>query len=192
MGRRRFHLTLLAFGVAAAQVLFVQFGSCLSADEQEHRMISLGLKLFLPFLGADEDLAAKTAPDGNLPVVVVYMSDVRQATEMAQRLAQTETLKGIPLKIITQSLDDLLESPAPYPAGVFLAERFGFDLPNLAHWGIEHRVLTFSPFSGDVEGGILGGVLVTERILPYVNMQTLKRSGIHLKPFFLKIAARYE
>ena len=46
--------------------------------------------------------------------------------------------------------------------------------------------------AGDVERGVLGGIKVESRVLPYVNAMAMKESKINLKPFFMKVAKTYE
>lgn len=55
-------------------------------------------------------------------------------------------------------------------------------------YGIKHRIIIFSPFQGDVERGASGGILISDRILPYLNLETMHLSDIRIKPFFLRIA----
>jgi hypothetical protein len=43
-----------------------------------------------------------------------------------------------------------------------------------------------------VERGATGGIVVSDRILPYVNMETVRQSEIRIKSFFLRIAVAYE
>ena len=33
---------------------------------------------------------------------------------------------------------------------------------------------------------------VSDRVMPYVNVDAISASGLRIKPFFLKIAERYE
>jgi hypothetical protein len=49
----------------------------------------------------------------------------------------------------------------------------------------------FSPFAGDVEAGVSSGLVVSDRILPYVNVEAMRLSGVQMKPFFLRVAEQY-
>jgi len=47
-------------------------------------------------------------------------------------------------------------------------------------------------FEGDVERGVATGFRVTDKVLPMVNMTSLKLSNIQLKAFFLRVAVKHE
>ena len=42
------------------------------------------------------------------------------------------------------------------------------------------------------ERGITAGMVVSDRVLPYLNIDAVEATGLRIKPFFLKIAERYE
>jgi len=52
--------------------------------------------------------------------------------------------------------------------------------------------MLFSPFKGDVEKVIHSGFVVSDRILPYINLTTIQQSRIKLKECFLKVSKYYE
>jgi hypothetical protein len=65
-------------------------------------------------------------------------------------------------------------------------------LPQIIEFGIDSHTVVFSPFRSDVSKGVLGGLHVSDRILPHINMATLRASGLRFKPFFLEVAKRHE
>ena len=75
---------------------------------------------------------------------------------------------------------------------VFITEPLDQRLPELVELAGQQRVLLFSPFKGDVELGVTTGFQVTDKVLPLVNMASLKESKIQLKAFFLRIAVKHE
>jgi hypothetical protein len=105
-----------------------------------------------------------------------------------EHLRRVGTIRNIPIRI--QCLPVSPQSHAEMvPAGIFIIQHLTrSEVRQVAQFGEEHQVVTFSPFAGDVEEGILAGIFITDRILPYVNLATMKRSSIRLKPFFLRIA----
>ena len=56
----------------------------------------------------------------------------------------------------------------------------------------KNHIIVFSPFEGDVERGVQCGIAVQARVRPFLNMKSLKSAGVSLKPFFLKVAKKYE
>ena len=68
----------------------------------------------------------------------------------------------------------------------------GNNLDDLIEFVQQKQVLLFSPFEGDVERGVTAGFRVTDKVLPMVNMASLKLSNIYLKAFFLRVAVKHE
>ena len=72
---------------------------------------------------------------------------------------------------------------------LFLATPLGAsELDRLVAWSIRHGVILYSPFEGDVERGVLAGVSIEAKVLPYINQRTLDASGVEFKPFFMRVA----
>ncbi|MCK0506628.1 YfiR/HmsC family protein [Aromatoleum anaerobium] len=163
-----------------------------AADEQDARRIAVGLNVFPTFLAADQDIAAKRAGEGPLLLLVVHRDEPGLAERSADGLRDKGTIRGIPLKVEAVALSRLAHYADADVAGVFVVQRLGEDLPQLLAFGRRHKLLTFSPFEGDVEKGIAAGIVVGDRVLPYVNLAAAAAAGIRIKPFFLRIAERYE
>jgi hypothetical protein len=113
------------------------------------------------------------------------------AREMADQLVRVETIRGIPVRVSESMVSDLGDVADDMPAGIFLVERMGDELGDVIQIGKESRAIVFSPFPGDVEKGVSSGMVISDRILPYVNSEAMRLSGIQMKSFFLRIAERY-
>jgi len=113
-------------------------------------------------------------------------------TKMVQHLMKIEKIRGIPIHV--EISDDIsFESYSDHkPAGVFLIQPFNQEIDSIIQFTREHNIIVFSPFEGDVKRGIMGGIMVSDRILPHINVNALQLSGIRLKPFFLRVSERYE
>lgn len=168
-------------------------------DEVRERRIRGGLRLFRAILAADEDISRKTDADGRLRLIVLHEQRPDEAKSFAEELAglgkgkKRGRIRGVPIEV--EASDDLaLESFASDPpAGFFLVESLGDDaLARLVAYGIEHGVIVYSPFEGDVDRGVLGGLAIETRVRPYINMQTMRDSQIRIKAFFLKVAKHYD
>jgi hypothetical protein len=57
---------------------------------------------------------------------------------------------------------------------------------------VREHVIVYSAIEGHVEKGVLGGLDVGVRVLPYINVATLHASDVHLKELFLKVAKQHE
>jgi hypothetical protein len=161
------------------------------ADNGDLRRALVGVRVFTAFLAADEDIERKRSADGRLHLLVVHRGDIRTAGELAERLAAVPAIRGMPLAVALTSLEALARHEGPPPAGIFLAEWLP-DLAPLTADARRHGTLVFSPVLGDVERGAHGGLHVSDRILPVVNVAATRAAGIRIKPFFLEVAKRYE
>ncbi|WP_022669170.1 hypothetical protein [Desulfospira joergensenii] len=101
-------------------------------------------------------------------------------------------IHGIPIRVEVTTDTSLEQYSKEPPAGIFLVQEISDDLERVINFGKLHKIIVFSPFEGDVEAGVLGGIHISERMLPYINQRTLDASGIKIKPFFLRVSKHYE
>lgn len=163
----------------------------IAAGELEQRRVSLGLKLFPALLAADRDIATKVTGDGSLHLIVLFIDDERGAQALATSLEKVGTIRKIPIKASAVRFAEL-ENLTDVIGGLFMAEQPREDLDRVLTIARNRKVVVFSPFEGDVERGVMGGIMVNARILPYLNMPAVQASDIRIKSFFLRIAAQYE
>ena len=77
-------------------------------------------------------------------------------------------------------------------AAVFIAEPLRREaIGALIRFGVERHVIIYSPFEGDVEQGIAGGLSIEAQMRPFVNTAALRASQVTLKEFFLKVAKAF-
>lgn len=179
--------------------LLLAFSQANYADEEQDRRVRSGLKLFRAILSADRDITAKENTKQELDIVFVYQSDIPRAEGFARsfvrmgRRDKKGKIKDRPLKVhILQDINTIDELSLK-PAGIFIVDT----LPNqkiqeTANFGKQHGLVTYSPFEGDVEKGILSGLSVETRVRPYINVATMNASNLRIKPFFMKVAKTYE
>lgn len=163
----------------------------LLADEALKRRVLVGLKLFPAVIAASQSLE----PDprsGALKVLIVYHDDVDYARELAVTLRGIESIKGLPLVVATAPISTLSQQNTAPPVGIFVCQRSEEEITSVSRYGSQNGVITFSPFRGDVEKGILAGIAISDRILPLINKQTLATLPFGLKDFFLRVAEIYE
>lgn len=164
----------------------------LYADETERMRTQVGLKLFPTLLAADQAISQKQTHDGKLLLLLVYRDRKKPTIQLAKQLARIETIRGIPILTRVVTISELSEQPMEEVAGIFLAENLNGEIDTVISLSESYSLISFSPFRGDVERGILGGIYISEQILPYINGPTLQASKISLKPFYLKVAKKYE
>ncbi len=176
-------------------MLFVfSFPHTLNAAAGETQRIWTGLDLFPSILAADKDIDSKTGSDGKLLLTLIYNDCRKDVLQMASHLQKIGTIHGIPIRIELTSTSAFIDSYSDtQAAGIFVTQRVTATFLNdLIYYGKKHHVIIFSPFKGDVERGVSGGIIISDRILPYINKDTLNKSAINLKTFFLRIARAYE
>lgn len=179
---------------AVALLLCSLTSNSLQADTLAERRAHVGLKLFRTFVSADTQLEDKLSPDGQLIVWLVYASNDNRAREFGEVLAGTmSSVRGLPVSIRVRSLEQLALSEEQAAAAIFVAQPLNaLEREQVIDYGTVHQALMFSPYDGDVEAGIAGGISVEATVRPAVNLTTLKNSGLNLKSFYLTVAKHYE
>lgn len=155
-----------------------------------------GARLFRAMLAADLDLEKKLDVSGALRVLIVHAGDADRAMSLGgivegrDARKTPEAIRGLPVRVETIRVEDV---PGARPtAGIFIAEPLKRQaLASLIRFGADHRVIVFSPFEGDVENGVAGGLLVEAQVRPFVNTEALRAAQVTLKEFFLKVAKAY-
>jgi len=179
-------------------LLLIAHASPLRAESEDERRVKAGARLFRAMLSADVDIEKKADDDGALTVLIVR-SDRDSFEDVAQGIVTPSveeggaSVHGLPLRSRIVSVEALqTKSPARY-AGVFLAGRLdSAALKEVIDWAAGRGVIAFSPFEGDVEQGIPGGLSIEARVKPYVNGPALARAGVQLKEKFMKVAKTYQ
>jgi hypothetical protein len=191
----RAHLAWALFAALAVTPAW----SVRAADDADDRRARIGLRLFRTALAADIDLAGKLATDGKLRLLIVHADQPERAQAFAAELAQTGQgqqtgqIRNWPFTVeVTNTLAPAALA-ARKPAGIYIVQ----DLPpaalaDVVAYGIREHVIVYSAIEGHVEKGVLGGLDVGVRVLPYINNTTLRASDVHLKELFLKVAKRHE
>lgn len=178
---------------AIALLLFLDCHAAI-ADATTDRRALVGLNLFRSMLIADQKAESKADKSGKLPVYVLYVSDREQANDYRDSLTSELTaIRDTPADISVISLGDYLASSERGAVGIFISQRLNDEeLNELSVKAVSEHVILFSPFEGDVEKGVLGGISVQASVRPYINVKALKKTGIDIKSFYLKVAKKYE
>ena len=164
------------------------------ANSFEERRVQVGMKLFRTLLTSDLKLKEKVHGEKSIPVLMVYASDKDKAESYRQQLESLfKNVKHYTFKVKSGSIQDLASDKENQYAAIFFAQKIEDDeLSPVVKFGIDKKIIVFSPFEGDVERGVLGGISVQATVRPLINMLTLKKSNLSIKPFFLKVAKQYE
>lgn len=175
----------------AALTLLLSIASLPSqAQDALSPRLQIGIGILPAVIAANQRLASDDVKI--LPIYLVYQDNHHLAEQLRPGLEKIGKLRQRELKIESLSMADLLASnPAP-TSTIFLVEPLGNNLGELLKFAQQKRVLLFSPFEGDVERGVATGFRVTDKVLPMVNMTSLKQSNIQLKAFFLRVAVKHE
>ena len=171
--------------------LLALIGTGLRAQEAVDPRLQIGINL-LPAIIAANKAVISSDPDTELPIYLVYDTNQHLAEQLQLRLAKLGAIRDRQLVITSLPLDLMLELEPGHPSSIFIIEPFDDRLKELIEYSQERRALLFSPYQGDVERGVNAGFQVTDKVLPLVNMSSLKQSKIQLKAFFLRIAVKHE
>ena len=164
------------------------------ADQQR---VKSGVKIFRVILKSDQGIGDKKGKDGALTLLVVGAPDVspQRLGELVgemQGSGERTDIAGMPVKVEVVAASGL-DGWHGTAGGLFVAEPLPDDqLKHTVQFGMDHHVISFSPFEGDVERGVLCGLSVEAKLLPFINTRTLKASGIAMSPVVLKVAKTHE
>lgn len=170
-------------------------GTLSVSDDFTDRRITAGVKIFRALLAADSEVNKKKNKNGVFLLSLVYDNDLRNAKLAADILHSREdtNIRGIPINPELVLYSDLFSDRRGWTTGFFLTQQLPDEkLVKLIDLAREQGVVLFSPFEGDVERGVMGGIKVEARVQPYLNMQALEDSGIRLKSFFIRVSKIYE
>lgn len=170
-------------------------GNASLAQDKLSPRLQIGIHLLPAIVAANKNLATTDTSTGasqNLPVYLVYRDDRNQAEQIKPGLARIGSIRHRALKVMTISLDALFARELQPYAVIFITGPMKQRLSELNRFAQHQQALLFSPFEGDVERGVTTGFQVTDKVLPLVNMDSLEKSKIQLKAFFLRIAVKYE
>lgn len=173
-------------------LLLCMLSISVNANEKEMRRVMVGLKLFPAVIAADYQLAEKKDKQGYLPLIILYEDSPRLAEDLAKRLTQIKTIKNVPVLVKVSTFDDFINGETPSSIAVFIAQPPNVKTQKILDRAISSSILLFSPFKGDVEKGIHSGFIVSDKIIPYVNLKTMQQSRIVLKAFFLRVSKHYD
>jgi hypothetical protein len=186
-----------ALAVLALLAALALRGAPVAGESDEDRRSQAGVRLFRSLLAADLDIAKKTDGDGKLLLVVYHTGDRSRAEAVLRSLAgdgkdEPDPVRELPVRLDTTIDPTFAAFAHGPPAGIFLAQPPSqASLKSIVRYGIDHHVIVYSPFEGDVERGVLAGLSVEAQVRPYVNTDTLAASHISLKSFFMKVAKVY-
>jgi hypothetical protein len=161
-----------------------------SAQDALSPRMQIGISIMPAILAANKRLADSDTQ--TLPIYIVYRDNRHLAEQLMPGLEKIGKIRNHALQVESISLTDLLASKLVPSSAIFIAEPINDELGTLLEFVQQQRVLLFSPFEGDVELGVATGFRVTDKVLPMVNMTSLKLSNIQLKAFFLRVAVKHE
>ncbi|MCJ8268092.1 MAG: hypothetical protein MJK04_01695 [Psychrosphaera sp.] len=163
------------------------------ADSFTDRRASVGIKLFRSMLVSNTTYLNKVTHSGELHVKLIFIVSDRKARALAASLGPDfQVLKGKPVVLEVVSLNEYLKSKETI-LGAFIVQKMnGANLKAVIDKSILDQTLLFSPFEGDVEKGVLGGISVESKVRPFINIDTLKKSKITLKDFYLRVSKKHE
>lgn len=175
--------TLLVVGLCAAAVTA-------HADSQDERRVRTGARLFRALLAADMDIDRRVGAKGWLDVGI-FATRAEDADALSRLMVPADApgqalVRGHPMRV--RRMQTLIDAETA-PAAVFLATRLSdAELDQLIDWSRRQRVLLYSPYEGDVERGVMAGLSIEAKVVPYVNQSALTAAQVQLKPFFMKVA----
>ncbi len=172
-------------------VLLLLLCDTAGAVGRDELRVKAGLDLFPSLLTADLDISKKKGRDGYITIVLLYLDNKTRALDMAGQISRLKEIHGIPIHVDVTD-DPAMSMYAAPPAGIFITQPLNSRLADVVDYAEKNSVILFSPFKGDVEKGVLGGLSISDRVLPYINKKTMESSKIQIKQFFMRVSVIYE
>lgn len=165
----------------------------LFASEDDRRRVEMAAGIFPRVVAVDEDVEDKLN-GGNLVMVLVYESSLSGAEKVGQYVQQKAAKVGS-FRVVTKiaSVEQFLEMDYKSFTAVMIVEKLPQQsLEQVVAYSIRSGRMLMSPFEGDVEKGVMVGLFVGSRIVPWFNMHSLTRSGVRVNARLLGVSKRYE
>ena len=153
--------------------------------------LQISVSLLPGIVTANKTLAANDQAD-HIPIYLVYRDNSTNAELIQMELEKMGSIRNRKLEASLINFNQLPTLEASRSSILFITEPLKDFLPGIVDYSDTNNVLVFSPFKGDVELGVTTGLQVTDKVLPAVNMKSLRNAQIELKAFFLRIAVKYD
>jgi len=176
-----------AVGVAADNPIF--------SDEEEKRRIDISLTIFPRIVAVDNNFRSKLSSVRKVNLAFIYSDSKDAAQSLAELMKKkNKNIGGMGVEAIAVSVDELVSEKHKHDiTAFFLSERLKkSSLEDVLAFAEKKNRIVFSPFTGDVERGVTVGISVTNRVKPYFNLSTLKKSDIVINALLMKMSKRYE
>ena len=174
-------------------VLGLMLSEVLVADESEKRRVDISISIFPRIVAVDNHFREKLEVGNKVRLLFVYDEDRSLAESLMARIGKDGKMIG-GMKIVTQLAS--VRAPLPddeVPVAIFLVERLDdAQLARVITFAEKKHRLLFSPYSGDVERGVMVGISVTNRVKPFFNLQALRRANVEINALLMKMSKRYE
>lgn len=179
--------------ISLTLLLSVVMGDNLFADESEQRRVGISMSIFPRIVAVDNHFRDKLDEDNKARLLFVYDSDKEFAQELADRIKKDSgNIGGMYVEASVISVSSTLPESS-VPTAIFIAEKLSdVQLKKVMAYAEWENRLLFSPFSGDVERGVMVGISVTNRVKPYFNLPALRRSKVVVNALLMKMSKRYE
>lgn len=163
------------------------------ADETEKRRVDISVSIFPRIVAVDNHFRDKLDKNKNALLLFIYDGDEKFARELAGRIgAEDNNIGGMSIATHVMSAADALPDD-DLPVAIFLVEKLSdAQLLKVVSYAESAQRLVFSPYVGDVERGVAVGISVTNRVKPYFNLASLRRSKVVINALLMKMSKRYE
>lgn len=132
--------------------------------------------------------------EGRITIYILHNdSDTITAQRMREiiRSKYPSGLKGYALDIRLQNYETFLLSP-PKATVYYLMNALPRTIQAVVQTATRQRTLTFSHDTENLRYGANVSLMIDKKIIPYINVGSLKESGISLRPALLSISEIYQ
>jgi len=155
--------------------------------------IHLGIKLFPTIVGGNLDLKSQCDSNGYITLLVVYSTNQIAANKAFDTLQHSvDKIYHYPIHIYITNDLNFSNYQDKAVSGIFISEKLpAYLIKKVVRFGVQNKVIVFSPFIDDVEAGVTAGLFISTQIKPALNINTINKSHIHINQLFYKVAKVY-
>jgi len=170
------------------------FPQVIFADAMQERRILISASIFPRIVAVDQEITKKVDKSGAVRLGLLYGSNKNVAEKIKNIiLRKVKSIAGQKVVVQLISTEKVNLEQGEKLSGIFLVQPVSNKLlTQVSTYANKHKVLSFSPFEGDIERGMMASIFIGAKIQPYFNIRRIKNAKLILKPALLKVSKIYE
>ena len=174
--------------------VFTLFSSISFADSTQDRRVTISASIFPRIIAVDKDIEKKVDDSGNVRLGLLYHTNINKAKQIKNLiLRKVKRIAGKKVVVQLVPIGKVSLENSQKLSGIFFVQPVSKKLlVEVTTYTQKHKILSFSPFEGDIERGVMASIFVGAKIQPYFNLKSIESANLVLKPALLRVSKIYE